>query len=67
MKYRLHFEPMDVNDKTREQIELIYRDMKEKCKDGDIVYGSDLIPDIRKIVPIDEDGFPIEQKKIRVK
>ena len=50
MRWRVHFEPIDIEGK----------DMDEaiaKLDEG--LYGS---PDIRKIFPIDKDGFPVDMK-----
>ncbi len=47
MKYRIRFEPIDIEaDNPEEAV--------EKCEGGDCP-----MPDVRKVYPIDEWGFPI--------
>ena len=50
MRWRVHFEPIDIEGKDMD-------DAIRKLDEG--VYGS---PDIRKIFPIDKDGFPVDMK-----
>ena len=50
MKYRVHFEPEDVEADNPEQVPIIIRKRKK--------YMS-----IRKIVPIDDEGFPTQNTK----
>jgi len=52
MKYRVFFEPMDIECPDRHNIDLFARDKINK--NGYI---------ISKVLPIDEDGFIIEQPK----
>ena len=60
MRYRIHFEPVDIENKTMEEIDHEWIVMKAWISSqlGDKVVES--IPDLRKIVPIDKDGFPIQ-------
>jgi hypothetical protein len=52
MKYRVHFEPEDVEANNPEQVPLIIHKRKK--------YVS-----IRKVVPIDDEGFPIQNAKVQ--
>ena len=51
MKYRIHFEPMDIEGTSPDDCEAYYITQRD-CK-----------PNISKILPIDKDGFIIEQPK----
>ena len=48
MKYRLHFEPFDLEAKDRDEVIKKY-------------FSDEVLPPIGKILLLDEDGFPIKQ------
>jgi len=51
MKFRIYLEPVDVEASSP-------KDAKQR-----IQYNEGWMFEVRKILPIDEDGFPIEQPK----
>ena len=57
MKYRLHFESLDIEtDDIDNWVEGIYKYLQKTATNQ--VSGGFYIPDIRKIVPIDNEGLP---------
>lgn len=61
MKYRIWFEPVDVevtNDRP-DTIQGLYHAFKQAQIKKPELFS--IIPDISKLLPIDKDGFPIQQ------
>jgi len=64
MKYRIHFQPMDIEADSPEKAskKLFNNLFPDNCK-GWRTGRLELIPVISKILPVDKDGFIIEQPK----
>ena len=60
IRYRIHFEPVDVNNnKDLQFIKDKWKMLQESCNE---VWGIK-IPDFSRIITIDEHGFPLEELK----